>query len=120
MRPVKVYVGHWIVTRVMGRFDVVGVTLGNRIFFGEEPGFTLLKHEMIHVGQYARLGLVGFLMRYFGDLLVQFIKWRSIKIAYRNISLEVEAYARQGEPLTQEEAAALADGGFDFDRLRRL
>ncbi len=51
----------------------------------------LLRHELVHVGQWQRLGLVGFLRRYLGA----YVRWRLRGYghwgAYRRIPLEVEA-----------------------------
>ena len=51
----------------------------------------LLRHEEIHVEQWRRLGLIGFLWRYLGA----YLRWRLRGYdhigAYRRIPLEVEA-----------------------------
>jgi hypothetical protein len=51
----------------------------------------LLRHELVHVGQWRRLGLVGFLRQYVGA----YLRWRlhgyGHWAAYRRIPLEVEA-----------------------------
>jgi hypothetical protein len=59
----------------------------------------LLRHELVHVRQWRRLGLVGFLVRYLGA----YARWRwhgySHRAAYRRVPLEVEAVweARRAE-----------------------
>jgi hypothetical protein len=51
----------------------------------------LLRHELVHVEQWRRLGVVGFLLRYIGA----YLRWRACGFghgaAYRRIPLEVEA-----------------------------
>jgi len=51
----------------------------------------LLRHELVHVEQWQRLGFVGFLVRYVGS----YLRWRLRGYrhwdAYRRIGLEVEA-----------------------------
>ena len=51
----------------------------------------LLRHELVHVEQWRRFGVVGFLRRYLGA----YVRWRlrghSHWDAYRRIPLEVEA-----------------------------
>ena len=51
----------------------------------------LLRHEHVHVQQWRRLGVVGFLLRYVGA----YLRWRARGFghwgAYRRIPLEVEA-----------------------------
>lgn len=62
----------------------------------------LLRHELVHVAQWRRLGVVGFLRRY----LVAYARWRlrghPHGAAYRRIPLEVEAewVARTGRVTT--------------------
>jgi hypothetical protein len=45
-----------------------------------------VRHELIHVCQYAQYGFFGFLWRYL---------WRERKIAYRQKSFELEAFSHQ-------------------------
>jgi hypothetical protein len=51
----------------------------------------LLRHELVHVRQWRRLGFAGFLVRYLGA----YVRWRVRGYphwaAYRRIPLEVEA-----------------------------
>lgn len=60
----------------------------------------LLRHELVHVRQWRRLGVVGFLRRYLGA----YLRWRVRGYphwgAYRRIPLEVEAewVARRSGP----------------------
>ena len=51
----------------------------------------LLRHEAVHVEQWRRYGVVGFLRRYVGDYLR--LRWRGYghRAAYLRIPFEVEA-----------------------------
>ena len=51
----------------------------------------LLEHELVHVGQWRRLGVVGFLRRYVGAYLRWRLRGYGHWAAYRRIPLEVEA-----------------------------
>ena len=59
---------------------------------------TLLRHELVHVEQWRRLGVVGFLSRYLGA----YFRWRLLfhahRDAYRRIPLEIEADWRAKAP----------------------
>lgn len=59
----------------------------------------LLRHELVHVEQWRRHGVVGFLVRYLGA----YVRWRLLGRghwdAYRHIPLEIEAEWRsRSEP----------------------
>ena len=51
----------------------------------------LLRHELVHVAQWARLGVLGFLARYVGSYLWWRAHGHGHLSAYRRIPLEVEA-----------------------------
>jgi hypothetical protein len=51
----------------------------------------LLRHELEHVRQWRRLGVVGFLLRYVGSYLRWRVRGHPHWAAYRRIPLEVEA-----------------------------
>ena len=59
----------------------------------------LMRHELTHVEQWRRLGVVGFLVRYLGA----YARWRLLlhghRDAYRRIPLEIEADWRSRSPL---------------------
>ena len=61
----------------------------------------LIAHELVHVGQYAQLGAVGFLRRYLREYFANLWRLRSHLKAYMAISFEAEARA---------EAARWAEG----------
>jgi len=68
-------------------------TLGRFIFMRESAAGSerLLRHELVHVGQWDRLGVAGFGVRYLGA----YARWRLRSYphwaAYRRIPLEIEA-----------------------------
>ena len=71
---------------------VCGVTLGRHIFFRRERGEVSarsLRHELIHVAQYAEHGFRGFLWQYL---------WRERRQGYRQKSFEQEAFAHEDDP----------------------
>ncbi len=51
----------------------------------------LLAHELVHVTQWAELGVVGFLARYLWSFATGLWRHRSWQAAYRNIGLEQDA-----------------------------
>ena len=88
------------VTRLAG---ADGLVLGRRVFLsptawmlvqnGSRRALELLEHELVHVEQYRRLGLVGFLGRYLRDYFAGRLRGLDHLAAYRAISLEREARA---------------------------
>jgi hypothetical protein len=60
----------------------------------------LLQHELVHVRQWRRFGIVGFLRRYLGSYLRWRLRGYGHWAAYRRIPLEVEAEwtARNRDP----------------------
>lgn len=82
--------------------DVIAITLGRRIYLSGNATARssdylarLLKHELAHVRQVNRHGLLPFLARYIAEFVRLLIRHRSINTAYRNISFEVEARAAE-------------------------
>ena len=85
---------------------VLGITLGDRVYL--DPSVTqldtariigILRHEVVHVNQYRRHGVVAFLARYAYEYLHNRLKGMSSSEAYREISFEKEAFA--GEQMTE-------------------
>jgi hypothetical protein len=70
-----------------------GITIGKLIMVrtGHEQSDYLIRHEFVHVGQWARLGAFGFLTRYFGAYVVGRVRRHGHRGAYLRIPLEVEA-----------------------------
>src|SRR5688500_6624333 len=68
-------------------------TLGRFVFVREHAVDSprLIRHELVHVRQWRRLGLAGFGARY----LAAYVRWRARRYphwaAYRRIPLEIEA-----------------------------
>jgi hypothetical protein len=100
----RVLVGYpWWLRPVLAR-NVVAITLGRRIYvrgvMAADAFERLLRHELAHVRQVNRLGLVRFLWRYVTEFLRHWWRVRSVAAAYTLISFEIEAYAEEeaGEP----------------------
>jgi len=101
---VKVRIGYpWWLRPLLFR-NVVGITLGRRIYLAELRAFgeaedvvRVLRHELAHVRQVAALGLPRFLWRYG----VEYVRNRRLGLkseeAYRNISFEREAEIAESE-----------------------
>lgn len=57
-----------------------------------------LLHEEIHIKQMIETLFVGFYILYVLEWLVRLIQFGNPKVAYRNISFEVEAYTYESDP----------------------
>ena len=97
-----IHVGFPLWLRLVTARDVVAITLGKRVYLRSdmvsrppEKLARLLRHELAHVRQVNRLGVVMFLWRYVTEFLVHFWRERSIARAYRSISFEIEANAEE-------------------------
>lgn len=70
------------------------ITLGDQVWFREEQhreDRALIAHELVHVGQYARMGRLRFIATYI---------WQLARARFRyskTLPLEAPAYARQDE-----------------------
>ena len=73
--------------------DVGGITLFPFIFIKGEGNERLIRHESIHIAQYAETLVLGFLIIYLWDFLYGFVKYKNYDDAYRSIRFEREAYA---------------------------
>lgn len=78
---------------------VAGITLGRRIYLdsGVAGMGRLLRHELVHVRQIERLGVVRFYSTYVREYLRNRRSGSSPSEAYRRISLEIEAFAAEEE-----------------------
>ena len=100
----KVRVGYrWWLRPWLAR-DVIAITLGRTIHISprvaERAGDrieALLRHELAHVRQINRHGLIGFYARYIAEFLRHLWRVRSVNRAYALISFEIEACAAEGE-----------------------
>ena len=79
---------------------VAGITLGRRVYIeGNDPD-GILRHELVHVEQIARLGLLRFYWVWIREYLGHRSRGFSSAEAYQRISLEIEAFAAErAEPL---------------------
>lgn len=82
--------------------NVVAITLGRRIYVlpsyverSRDEVTRLIRHELAHVRQVARHGLIRFLALYVLEFVRHLRRTRSFDAAYHSISFEVEA--RQAE-----------------------
>lgn len=51
----------------------------------------LLRHELVHVRQWRRYGVIGFTTRYLGSYLLWRLRRKGHKGAYRRVPMEIEA-----------------------------
>ena len=78
------------------RRGVAGITLGRRIYIREKTaGRRLLLHELQHVRQIERLGVLRFYTRYLREYASHRRRGLPPEEAYRRISLEIEAFAAE-------------------------
>ena len=70
-----------------------GITLGSLDIVREGMGDSpyLLRHELVHVRQWRRHGVIGFLVRYLGSYAAGRLRGRDHRGAYLHIPLEIEA-----------------------------
>lgn len=57
----------------------------------------LLNHEKIHLKQQIELLVVGFYFWYVIEFLIRYLYYKSWHMAYKNISFEREAYAKEND-----------------------
>lgn len=69
-----------------------GITIGSLVIarHGHVSPY-LLRHELVHVRQWRRFGVVGFLVRYVGAYTLGRLRRKGHRGAYLRIPLEVEA-----------------------------
>ena len=95
----KVRVGYpWWLRPFLMR-GVVAITLGRRIYVREALASAsferLLRHELAHVRQVHRLGLIRFLLSYLTEFVRHWMRLRDVSKAYAAISFEIEACAAE-------------------------
>ena len=78
--------------------DVIGITLGRRIYLSPRVADRstaylekLLRHELAHVRQVNRMTLPVFVIRYIAEFVWHFLRVWSVSEAYKRISFEIEA-----------------------------
>lgn len=69
------------------------------IFVRKDSKFyaTQLAHEKIHIAQAKELWWIGFYILYILNYLLNLVRYRNHKKAYRNICFEIEAYKHQND-----------------------
>jgi len=85
----------------MKRTWVRGIVIGRHILFqhpADEIPQWLFRHELEHVYQQMREGVIFFYLKYF---------YYSLRYGYKNNPFELEAYERQNDPLTTNEEQLL-------------
>lgn len=85
--------GHWLLIGGPVPPGASAITIGPVISVrtGAVGDERLLRHELVHVEQWRRLGFAGFLSRYLGAYLSWRLRGHGHWDAYRRIPLEVEA-----------------------------
>lgn len=69
-----------------------GITLGRLVIVRRGAATpSLLRHEMVHVRQWRRYGIVGFPLRYVGHYLLWRLRRKGHRGAYLRIPMEIEA-----------------------------
>ena len=69
-----------------------GITLGHLVIVrrGKASPY-LLRHELVHVRQWKRFGVIGFGVRYLGPYALWRLRGKDHRCAYLRILLEIEA-----------------------------
>ena len=69
-----------------------GITLGHLVIVrrGKASPY-LLRHELVHVRQWKRFGIIGFGVRYLGPYALWRLRGKDHRGAYLRIPLEIEA-----------------------------
>ena len=78
----------------------MGTTVGNNIYYAQSKEDTpdwLRVHEMVHVLQYRKYTILGFLIIYSYHYLKGRFRGMTDDIAYRSIPFEIEAYKVEKE-----------------------
>jgi hypothetical protein len=88
----------WWLRRVTSR-DVVAITLGGRVYVRADAVLSnleaVVRHELVHVSQVRRLGLIRFYWSYLAEYIRHRRAGMSSSQAYSNISFEREAVAAE-------------------------
>lgn len=63
----------------------------------DKSNSTFVNHEKIHLRQQLELLILPFFVWYFLEYLIRFIQYKNGALAYRNISFEREAYAKESD-----------------------
>ena len=90
-----------IVSRLLIPKGYSGLTLFPFIIIrhkGDRDDRVLIHHERIHIRQQAEMLVIPFFLWYGIEFILRWIRYRSIALAYKNISFEREAYANEKDP----------------------
>ena len=69
-----------------------GITLGSLVIVREGKATPyLLRHELVHVRQWRRYGVIGFGIRYVGSYVLWRVRRKGHRGAYLRIPMEIEA-----------------------------
>jgi hypothetical protein len=91
--------GHWLWVGGPVPRGSAGITLGRLVIVRERAGSDrLLRHELVHVRQFERMGFVRFVIRYVSHYLRWRVRGYPHDGAYRRIPQEVEAYWLERQP----------------------
>lgn len=93
---VKEKYNHWL-PPLLG---ATAVTINDTIYYSiseDKVKPKLRRHEMVHIQQFEKMGVVGFFISYFSQYLNGRLKGLSHWDAYYEISLEKEAFEKQGK-----------------------
>ena len=91
--PLERHPGHWRWVGGPVPPGVAAITIGRLVSVRRRAAGNerLLRHELVHVEQWRRFGVAGFLVRYLGSYLGWRLRLYGHKAAYRRIPLEIEA-----------------------------
>lgn len=76
---------------------VAGITLGRRVYVEGPDPIAVLRHELVHVRQIQRLGILRFYWDYVREYVANRRRGLPPAEAYRQTSLEQEAFAAEGD-----------------------
>lgn len=81
---------------MLRRFGIRGMVLYPFILYSSRtPDPELIRHELVHVAQIRRLGVIRFYATYLFEYFVLRLRGFSHDSAYRGISFEREAYGEE-------------------------
>ena len=77
--------------------EIEAIALGVVVISRHRLTTVIRNHEMIHYHQYRELGYLLFMPIYLWDFCVGYVRYRNFQTAYKQIRMEQEAYACQGD-----------------------
>ncbi|MEL1253021.1 hypothetical protein AAEO57_04475 [Flavobacterium sp. DGU38] len=63
----------------------------------DKENAVFVNHEKIHLRQQLELLVIPFFVWYFLEYLIRLLQYKNAELAYRNISFEREAYAKEAD-----------------------